>query len=119
MAWKPEITDWRFHECSPKSLQYTSRPLVLDSWERGQAKCGIKLSPESLAPQQDAALLLLARLYVNGGSRSLTGFLWIFNMQFLAVLRRKPKTLLQHRTVHVAPNVPSATKESECRCDSD
>src|SRR5439155_12613924 len=24
-----------------------------------------------------------------------------------------------HRTVHVAPNVPSPTKESECRCDSD
>jgi len=40
-------------------------------------------------------------------------------MQFLAVLRRKPKTVLQHRTVHVAPNVPSPTKESESRCDSD
>jgi len=73
MAWKPEITDWRFHECSLKSLQSTSRPLVLDSWERGQAKCGIKLSPESLAPQQDAAILLPGAAYVNEGT-DLYGF---------------------------------------------
>src|SRR5437667_453220 len=52
MAWKPEITDWRFHECSLKSLQSTSHPLVLDSWVRGQAKCGIKLSPESWLPNR-------------------------------------------------------------------
>src|SRR5437868_1177198 len=63
----------------------TSRPLVLDSWVRGQAKCGIKLSPESLAPQQDAAILLPRPAYVNE-QPIFDGFLWIFNLQFFAVI---------------------------------
>src|SRR5438552_1133122 len=51
----------------------TSRPPVLNSWVRGQAKCGIKVSPESLAPQQDAAILLPGAAYVNEGT-DLYGF---------------------------------------------
>src|SRR6266550_4803253 len=47
---------------APKSFQYPSRPLVLDSWVRGQAKCGIKLSPESLAPNRTQQFCSLERL---------------------------------------------------------